>query len=74
MRFLFKEPYSLGETTCYLAEEDGAADAMLGLDPEEGNKSPEMRRLKGVAWHTLESMKNDIQVSKVIAILKLSYF
>jgi 8-oxo-dGTP diphosphatase len=68
---LFKEPYSQGETTCYLAEEDGKADAKLGLDPEENDTPFEKRRLKEVAWHKLESLKDDVQVSKVINTLSL---
>jgi len=45
MRFLFKEPYSQGDTFCYLAKDEGKTDAKLRIDPEEVNQEPELRRL-----------------------------
>jgi 8-oxo-dGTP diphosphatase len=67
-RFLFEEDYLQGTSTCYcyLAEVDNAQEPQLGSDPEEVHLQANERLLQGVAWHPLESMKDDCQVSRVI--------
>jgi 8-oxo-dGTP diphosphatase len=72
-RFLFEEDYLQGTSTCYcyLAEVDNAQEAQLGYDPEEAHLQADERLLQGVAWHTLDSMKDDGQVSRVIECMGL---
>ena len=65
-QFLFEEPYTNGTTYCYLATVNELAEAKLGSDPEERDLPSQDRMLQEVDWHSLESMKNDRQVSKVL--------
>lgn len=71
VRFLFEEPYDNGTSYCFLADVEEEAQASLGTDPELAHLPSERQMLQGVAWHSLESMKADLQVSKVIASLGL---
>jgi hypothetical protein len=48
---------------------DGTQEATLGYDPEQAHLEVQVRMLQGVAWHNLESMKNDCQVSEVFKYL-----
>ena len=72
VKLLFEEQYEYGFSYCFLASENGEAEAKLGSDPEEKGVEYHLSMLQEVDWHSLESMKNDKQVSKVIAILALS--
>ncbi len=67
-RFIFEEEYLQGTGTCrcYLVEVDDEQEAQLGYDPEEAHLQADERLLQGIAWHTLDSMKDDCQVSRVI--------
>lgn len=71
VRFLFEEPYEYGVSYCFLALVDSEAEATLGSDPEEKDVDYRLSMLQEVDWRPLESMKNDQQVSKVIASLAL---
>jgi len=42
-------------------------EASLGHDPELGDK----QTLKEVKWHSLESVKDDLHVAKVLEAMKL---
>lgn len=66
VQFLFEEPYTNGTTYCYLGKVDELAEANLGSDPEEKDLPPQDRMLREVDWHSLERMRNDRQVSKVV--------
>jgi 8-oxo-dGTP diphosphatase len=66
---LFEEPYSMGTSYCFLVEAGATQQPLLGADPEEAHLSPQARMLQGVAWHTLEAMKDDKQVSRVLECL-----
>ena len=72
VKFLFEEQYEYGISYCFLASAISEAEAKLGSDPEEKNVDYHLSMLQEVGWHSLESMKNDQQVSKVIALLPLS--
>lgn len=71
VKFLFEEPYDSGTSYCFLAAVEDGEEAILGYDPELTDQPPQFQMLQEVAWHTLESMKEDHQVSKVIACLEL---
>ncbi|NHM31976.1 NUDIX domain-containing protein [Neobacillus terrae] len=66
-RLLFSYSYDAGEVRCFLVHSIDGKIATLGFDPEAGSK----QTLSDVKWHTLEEMKDDLQVSKVIDSLKL---
>lgn len=70
-RFLFEETYLNGTSVsqCFLLEIDERQEATLGCDPEEAHLPANSRLLQGVNWHTLDSKRDDCQVSKVIQIL-----
>lgn len=72
VKFLFEEPYEYGISYCFLADITGEAEVKLGNDPEEKDVDFDLTMLQGVDWHSLESMKNDQQVSKVITLLGIS--
>lgn len=72
VKFLFEEPYEYGISYCFLASIESEAEVKLGNDPEEKDVDFDLAMLQGVDWHSLESMKDDQQVSKVIALLGLS--
>lgn len=66
VRPLFDDPFSTGQCRCFLVRGDDNQEAVLGYDPEEVHLERHKRMLQGVAWHSLESMKDDGQVAKVI--------
>lgn len=79
-RFLFDEPYLNGTSICrcFLLREPvrGPDDSdapppeiRLGFDPEEAHLAPAERQLQDVAWHSLDRMRNDGQVAKVLEAL-----
>jgi len=70
IKFLFEEQYEYGVSYCFLASAKSEAEAKLGSDPEE-DVDYHLSMLQEVNWHSLESMKNDQQVSKVIELLTL---
>ena len=72
VKFLFEEPYEYGISYCFLALMEGEAEVKLGNDPEEKDVAFDLAMLQGVDWHSLESMKNDRQVSRVMALLNLT--
>lgn len=65
-RCLFDEPFGSDTCRCFLMEVDEAQEAELGYDPEQSHLEVTTRMLQGLAWHTLESMKDDCQVSQVL--------
>jgi 8-oxo-dGTP diphosphatase len=71
VKFLFEEQYEYGVSYCFLASAESAADAKLGIEPEEKDVDYHLSMLQEVGWHSLESMKDDQQVSRVIALLAL---
>jgi 8-oxo-dGTP diphosphatase len=73
VRFLYEETYGHDNSTCrcYWLEVDEEQEAVLGYDPEETHLAAPERLLQGVAWHTLDSMQEDGQVSQVIRYLNL---
>lgn len=48
---------------CFLLEAIGDADPTLGYDPELSGKEP---MLRGIGWFPLETVRNDLQVSRII--------
>src|SRR4051794_33202375 len=64
-RFLFDQPFRDDICRCFLMEVEEGREAALGYDPEQAHLQSEARMLQGIAWHTLESMKDDCQVSEV---------
>ena len=71
VKLLFEELYEHGVSYCFLATVKNDKEAKLGTDPEEKNIPPTHRMLQEIGWHSLEKMKDDQQVSKVIEILAL---
>ena len=71
VKFLFEEPYDYGQSFCFLAAIESESEAKLGNDPEEQDVEFGSAMLQGIGWHSLENMKNDRQVSKVITLLGL---
>ena len=71
VKFLFEEQYEYGVSYCFLASAKSEVEAKLGSDPEEKDVDYHLSMLQEVGWHSLESMKNDQQVSEVIALLAL---
>ncbi|MBT2680195.1 NUDIX domain-containing protein [Bacillus sp. ISL-35] len=65
--YLFTGQYSGGEERCFLARQLNDQEPMLGCDPEYG----ENQTLNEVRWHSLESMKDDLHVSRVLEALKI---
>jgi 8-oxo-dGTP diphosphatase len=70
-RYLFSTTSAMGSVTrCYLmVPPDPGSTVALGEDPEEAHLAPEERMLQDVRWHSLESMREDAQVSEVIRAL-----
>jgi len=70
-RFLFEQPYLNDTSTsqCYLLEVDEHEEPTCGYDPEEAHLEPSVRLLQSVAWHSLESKTDDVQVTEVIRCL-----
>ncbi|WP_185806933.1 NUDIX domain-containing protein [Bacillus salinus] len=67
VRFLFTNTYSEGEEKCFLVRVLHGAEPTLGYDPEAGNN----QTLSEVKWHSIDSMENDLHVSKVMLALSL---
>jgi 8-oxo-dGTP diphosphatase len=65
--YLFTGQYSGGEEQCFLVRQMNHQEPILGCDPEYG----ESQTLSEVRWHSLESMKDDLHVSKVLEALKI---
>ena len=65
-KYLFDKPFGGDLCRCILMEVDETQEASLGFDPEEAHVEPGAKMLQGIAWHTLQSMKDDCQVSEVI--------
>ncbi len=72
LRLLYEEPHHSGTPgwteRCYLLE-SLSGDPTLGYDPEEAHLTPADRMLCETAWHSLEAMRLDGQVSKVLTAL-----
>jgi len=72
VRLLFEEEYQYGKSYCYLANLIGEiSKPSLAFLPEEETVFGTM--LHSAAWHSITDKKDDMQVSKVIAILGLNY-
>ncbi len=69
IRRLFQKPYPFGVEYCFLAELFQDAEPSLGYDPEFITEPPEKQLIQDVHWHSLESMKDDKQVSIVLKAL-----
>jgi 8-oxo-dGTP diphosphatase len=65
--YLFTGQYSGGEERCFLVRQLNDQEPMLGCDPEYGVD----QTLCEVRWHSLESMKDDLHVSRVLEALKI---
>lgn len=65
--YLFTGQYSRGEERCFLVRQLNDKKASLGHDPELGDH----QTLKEVKLHSLESMKDDLHVAKVLEAMKL---
>jgi 8-oxo-dGTP diphosphatase len=68
IKYLFSRNYEHGIEKCYLVEPTDNKPPTLGYDPE---LPMDNQNLKEVAWHSLKSMKDDLQVSEVIKALKI---
>lgn len=72
VRLLFSQPYSVGLSYCHLMSTPTPdQQASLGHDPEDSHLPQSERTLQDVAWHIIDSMRSDIQVSRVIECLGL---
>jgi ADP-ribose pyrophosphatase YjhB (NUDIX family) len=49
------------------AESDSRIEIVVGHDPEEAHLTEEERMLQGAGWRSLEEVKDDCQVSVVLA-------
>lgn len=67
VKYLFSGRYSRGEERCFLVSLMNDQEPSLGFDPEAGDK----QTLSAVKWHSIESMKNDLHVSRVVKALNL---
>ncbi len=73
VRLLWEEPLpgyggaADAREACFLLEVVGESEARLGHDPEEAHLESAARLLQDVCWLPLEEMRDDVQVSKVIA-------
>ncbi|WP_079508633.1 NUDIX domain-containing protein [Mesobacillus jeotgali] len=67
VEYLFTGEYSGGEERCFLVRQLDDKEPLLGCDPEYGDE----QTLKEVRWHSLDSMKDDLHVSRVIEALKI---
>jgi 8-oxo-dGTP diphosphatase len=71
IKLLFEENYEYGNCYCYLAKlMDENIEPTLAFLPKEESLFGTM--LQSAAWHSLKDKKDDIQVSKVIAILNIT--
>lgn len=62
---MFTGQYIGGEERCFLVKLLDETNPILGFDPEAGNQ----QTLSEVKWHSLDSMEDDLQVSRVITAL-----
>ncbi len=70
VRLPFEEEYQYGKSYCYLANLIGEISTpSLAFLPEEESLFGTM--LHSVAWHSIKDKKDDVQVSKVAAVLGL---
>ena len=53
----------------FLVEADLSSVPSLGFDPEQSHLPQHARVLQGVAWCRLDALREDVQVSKVLAAL-----
>jgi 8-oxo-dGTP diphosphatase len=67
--YLFSSQYSGGEERAYLVRRLDDKAPLLGFDPE---LDYEHQTLSKVKWHSIESMKYDLHVSKVIEAMKIA--
>ena len=70
LEMLFERPYRMGISTCFLAEVDGQQEPRLGADPEETLLPTDQRMLRAVYWLQVETMKDDILISRVLRALE----
>lgn len=71
-RLLFSRPYSVGLSHCFLMSTPTPDQQIsLGHDPEQSHLARSEQTLRDVAWHSIDSMRSDIQVSRVIECLGL---
>ena len=71
-RFLFERSYRYGTEQAFLAEIIGDDQPSPGIDPEI--PPDEEQWIRAVAWHSLESMKDDRQVKLVLQALETTDF
>jgi 8-oxo-dGTP diphosphatase len=69
LEYLFSSQYSGGEERCYLVRLLDGKVPLLGFDPE---LDCDQQTLSEVKWHSIESMKHDLHVSKVIEAMKIA--
>lgn len=73
VRLLWEEPLpnyggaADAREACFLLEIIGESEAALGHDPEDAHRESAARLLQDVCWLPLDTMRDDVQVSKVIA-------
>jgi 8-oxo-dGTP diphosphatase len=74
-RFLFTTTSDRGtKSHCFLmSDPSNPLDISIGIDPEQEHLQPSMRMLQGVQWHNLDSMRSDLQVSRVIKFLNTGH-
>jgi 8-oxo-dGTP pyrophosphatase MutT (NUDIX family) len=70
-KFLFTTTSDKGiKSHCFLmSNPSNPLDISIGIDPEQEHLHPSKRMLQGVQWHNLDSMRSDLQVSRVIKYL-----
>ncbi len=69
MKYLFTSTYRHGEEKCYLVKVVNDKEPTLGYDPEY---SEDNQVLKSIEWKSLEEVKNDLHVEKVLRALNIS--
>lgn len=67
-RLLWEGEAGLFYEKCFLLGEAEKKTATLGKDPELGDDA---QILKEVSWFQLKEMANDVQISRVIAVMRL---
>jgi len=67
--FLFTRQYSGGEERCYLVRFLEDQTPLLGYDPEFNLNEQTLTELK---WFSIEEMKEDLHVSRVIEAMKIA--
>lgn len=55
---------------CYLVQVVSDKEPAVGYDPEEVHLHPDAKLLRGIAWRSLQVMKDDLQVSRVVEALE----